>query len=94
MKKKKVKANRLSKEVNKNLRTINKSIIRNDFNSELKRFDKDILEIDEELDKDVEAVEKWVVERKKFFIKLGLVILFVLVSFIISELFLTTKVAG
>ncbi|MFA5259502.1 MAG: hypothetical protein WC402_05505 [Candidatus Pacearchaeota archaeon] len=94
MKKKKVKANRLSKEVNKNLRTINKSIIRNDFNSELKRFDKDILEIDEELDKDVEAVEKWVVERKKFFIKLGLVILFVLVLFIISELFLTTKVAG
>jgi len=94
MKKKKVKANRLSKEVNKNLRTINKSIIRNDFNSELKRFDKDILEIDEELDKDVEAVEKWVVKRKKFFIKLGLVILFVLVLFIISELFLTTKVAG
>jgi len=93
MKKKKVKANHLSK-ANKHSKTTNKRIIQNDLNSELKRFDKDMLEIDREISREVEEVEKWVIERKKFFIKLGIVILFVLALFIISELFLTTRATG
>jgi hypothetical protein len=93
MNKKKVKSNHLSK-VNKHSKTTNKRIIQNDLNSELKRFDKDMLEIDREISREVEEVEKWVIERKKFFIKLGIVILFVLALFIISELFLTTRATG
>jgi hypothetical protein len=93
MKKKKVKSNYLSK-VNKHSKTTNKRVIQNDLNSELKRFDKDMREIDREISREVEEVEKWVIERKKFFIKLGIVILFVLALFIISELFLTTRATG
>lgn len=94
MKKKNVRAKKLSKEVSKNFKSINKKIIQNDFNNELKRFDKDILKLDREIDNDVEYVERWIIERRKFFIKLGWVALLVLVLFIISELFLTVRVGA
>jgi hypothetical protein len=92
MEKKRAKVKALSKHVNKSLKSINKNIIRNDFNNGLRRLDKNILKIDKEIDKDVVDVERWVIERRKFFIKLGGVVLFVLILFVISELFLTVKI--
>jgi hypothetical protein len=50
-------------------------------NSKLKRFEK-------ELDKEFKEVEDWVIERRRFFIKLGWTILLILVLLLISHLFL------
>jgi hypothetical protein len=83
----------LSKEISKDIGSINRSL-GNNFNTGVKRFDKNINKLDKELDKEVQQVERWVIERRKFFIKLGWVILLILVLFIISELYLTVKVAG
>lgn len=94
MKKKRVKVNELSREINKDLGNINKNIIRTDFDSGVRRFNKDIDKIDKNINKEVQQVEKWVIERRKFFIKLGYVALLILVLFVISEIFLTVKVAG
>ena len=44
-----------------------------------------------ELEKEVEEVEAWVRERKKFFIKLGWVIGFIGLLLIISQLYIRTR---
>jgi len=47
---------------------------------------KDIKKIEKEIDKEVKEVEDWIYQRRKFFIKLGWVILLVLALFGISYL--------
>jgi len=44
--------------------------------------------IEKEIEDDVEEVEKWVIERRKFFIKLSIVIIFVILLILFSKYFL------
>ena len=53
---------------------------------------KDLNLFEKEINHDVYEVEKWVIARRKFFIKLGFVALLILVLFVISEFYLTVAV--
>ena len=55
---------------------------------------KEIKEFEKDLGKEVKEIEKWMVERKKFFIKLGFVIGFVIVLLVISYLYLRISGVG
>jgi hypothetical protein len=45
-------------------------------------------EIGAEVEKDAIEVEKWVIERRRFFIKLGAVALFIIILLLIASIFL------
>ena len=77
---------RLSKEIDKDVKLINQSILQSDLGRPIKRLDKDIRKIDKKFDKEVKEVEKWVIERRKFFIKLGWLIVLVICLLIASGL--------
>ena len=47
---------------------------------------KRIKKIEKTIEKDADEIEEWVVERKKFFIKLGWIAGFILISIIIRRL--------
>lgn len=74
MVKKKIK--KTSKKIIKKNKTISKKVInkKNNFKTELSE--------------EIEEVEKWIVERKNFFIKFGWVVLLVLGLLIISNIYL------
>lgn len=55
--------------------------------SEIKKIERDI-------EHEVEDVERWVIERRKFFIKLGWTILLVVALLIFSHFFLRVKGTG
>lgn len=59
-----------------------------------KKIKKEFKKIEKEIEEDIEDVEKWVIERKKFFIKLAWVIGFIGVLLIISNIYLKTKGLG
>lgn len=62
-----------------------------------KRFQKVNVEFDrfeKSLDKEVNKTERWVIERRRFFIKLGITVLLVLILFLISHLFLRVPGTG
>lgn len=47
--------------------------------------------VEKEIEKEAVEVEKWVLERRKFFIKLGGIILFVLVLILVLNLYLRVR---
>ncbi|MDP2925385.1 MAG: hypothetical protein Q8N99_03370 [Nanoarchaeota archaeon] len=65
-----------------------------DFQKNYNRFNNKISRIEKELDIEVKKAEKWVIERRKFFFKLGIVALLIITLLIISELFMKVKGAG
>lgn len=89
--KKKAKINKISSAVSNKSHNLNRKMLGKDLMDDLKVLDRSISRIDKEIDHEAQEIENWVVERRKFFIKLGWVALFVLVLFIISELYLTTN---
>ena len=54
---------------------------------EMKKFEKKV-------DREFEEVEQWIVERKKFLIKLGWVAGIIIVLLVVSHLYLRTKGFG
>ncbi len=50
--------------------------------------------IEKEIKKEIGKAEKWVVERRKFFIKLAKVIIFVLLLLMISNIYLRVRGIG
>jgi len=46
------------------------------------------------LQKEIQEIEQWVHEKRKFFKKLGITIAIILILIIISNLYLKVKVAG
>jgi hypothetical protein len=59
-----------------------------------KRKTSEFQRIEREIDEDVEDVEKWVIERRKFFIKLGWLVALVIILFILSNLLMKVKGVG
>ena len=61
-----------------------------------KKFDlgKEISEDIEEVGREVKELEKWMIERRKFFIKLGIVAGLIAILLILSNLFLRVKGFG
>ncbi len=47
-----------------------------------------------QLEKEIQEVEKWIIERRKFFKKAGLIILFIIILVIISKIFLNVEGLG
>lgn len=65
-----------------------------DFDKRFKKFNEGADKIERKIDKEVNQAERWVIERRKFFIKLVLTIMLIVVLLIISNLFLTIKGVG
>ncbi|MEK6859837.1 MAG: hypothetical protein AABX54_03410 [Nanoarchaeota archaeon] len=59
--------------------------------SEFKKIER---KIEREIEHEIKDVEKWVIERRKFFIKLGWTVLLVAALLIFSHFFLRVKGAG
>ena len=59
-----------------------------------KGLKKELKQFEKELGKELKDVEKWVKERKKFFIKLIWVVGFIAVLLIISHLYLRVQGVG
>jgi hypothetical protein len=55
-------------------------------------FKKDLEKVEKEIDKEVKEIEGWIIERRKFFIKLGWVVGIIAILLILSHLYL--RVAG
>jgi hypothetical protein len=55
------------------------------FKRDVRKAKKEVNKIEHEFKEEVEEVEKWVIERRKFFIKLGAVIVFILILLIILQ---------
>jgi len=55
---------------------------------------KEIKCIEKNIEKDIKDTEKWVYERRKFFIKLGFVVGLIAVLLIISSLYLRIRGVG
>ena len=71
-----------------------RTIKRKSVDRPLQDFNDEIKSIEREAIKDVQEVERWVIERRKFFIKLGITILIVLILLILSSIFMKTKGVG
>ena len=56
------------------------------FEKNVDNFENKISKIEDDIDKDVKVVENWVIQRRKFFIKLGLVIILILILMLILAL--------
>ena len=78
----------ISDEVKKGVDTIEESILRVDLNKETKRIDKSLKGVDKGVGKEVEEVERWVIERRKFFIRLGIFIVFLIFVLIYKWFFM------
>tara|TARA_Y100000310_G_scaffold288212_1_gene313672 strand:+ start:14087 stop:14290 length:204 start_codon:yes stop_codon:yes gene_type:complete len=61
---------------------------------DVKNIEKSIKGIEKDFAKDVKYVERWVYERKRFFIKLGIVGSVVALFLIISRLYLRVRGVG
>jgi hypothetical protein len=55
-------------------------------------FKKDLEKVEKEIDKEVKEIEGWIIERRKFFIKLGWVVGIIAILLVLSHLYL--RVAG
>ena len=51
-------------------------------------IENEIQDLEREVIREIKHAEKWMIERRKFLIKLGMVIAFVLVLIVASELYL------
>ena len=51
-----------------------KRVMRKRKTNEFQKIEKEVGLIEKEVEKDAEEVEKWIIERRKFFIKLGLIV--------------------
>jgi len=60
----------------------------------IKRKTSGLQNIEREIEHEVEDVEKWVVERRKFFIKLGWVLGLVILLLIVSNVLMKVKGVG
>ncbi|VVB78895.1 Uncharacterised protein [uncultured archaeon] len=58
------------------------------FEKRFRGFNNGVDIVEKEIDREVRDVEKWILERRKFFIKLGWTVLLVLVLLIFSHFFL------
>ena len=61
---------------------------------EIKILNEEIREVESNIHENIENVEAWVIERRKFLIKLGWVIGFVALLLILSSLYLRTTGMG
>lgn len=52
------------------------------------------ISIEKKIEKGVEDIEEWIIERRKFFIKLGFVVCFILLLLLISRFYLRVKGFG
>ena len=75
---------KLDREFSNDLKNINQSILRNDLGKSTKKFDKNLRKLDKEVDREFQPAERWVVERRKFFRKLGFLIALILVLLVLS----------
>lgn len=50
------------------------------------KIKKEIKKVEKTIKKDVDEIEEWVIERKKFFIKLGWIIGVIILSVVVSKL--------
>jgi len=85
MSKKKIKKRRQNKRANSGFRK---------FEKEVEQLEREVNVAGKDIEEEAEEVEKWVHERKKFFIKLGFVIGLVALLLIISHLYLRTSGVG
>ncbi len=65
-----------------------------DFEKRVRNFGNSVDDVEKEIDKNIIYAEKWVIARRKFFIKLGWTTIFILALLIVSELFMTVKVSS
>jgi hypothetical protein len=56
-----------------------------------KSSNNEFLKLEKQIEKDVVQVEKWIQERKKFFIKLGIVIILIVLLLIISNILVSLR---
>ena len=61
---------------------------------EMKQIDKSIKGIEKNIKRDIRYAENWIHERKKFFIKLGIVIIIVAVLLMLSKIYLLVNAVG
>ena len=64
------------------------------FKKEIQKLDKEIGQIGNNIQENIKDVEKWVLARRKFLIKLGFVVGFIAVLLILSNLYLRTTGIG
>lgn len=57
-------------------------------------FNREVENVEKEIEHEVKNVEKWIIERRKFFIKLGWTILLIAALWIFSHFFLRVKGVG
>lgn len=53
---------------------------------EIKRLNKELEDIEDNVQENFEDIQKWVIERRKFFIKLGWVAGFIILLLVLSNL--------
>jgi len=60
------------------------------FKKEIKKLNREISTVEKNIGENIEAVEDWVIARRKFLIKLGWVVGFIGILLILSNLYLRT----
>lgn len=55
------------------------------FEKRVKKFGKEVEDFDDEIDREVKEVEEWILQRRKFFIKLAIVVGAVIVLMLILK---------
>lgn len=68
-----------------------RKVRRSGFDKELRDIDKNINILDRDFNKQAKDVERWVIERRKFFIKLGFVLALIIILIIVSNILLTVR---
>jgi len=53
-----------------------------------KRETNEFLKFEKELEEDVRGVEKWVIERRRFFIRLGIFLVFMILILLFAKFFI------
>jgi len=76
----------------KRIKIVKKKVVKG--KSRIKKEENVIEDIKENLEETAEEVEQWVIERKKFFKKLGWVVGFIVLLLIISHFYLRVKGVG
>lgn len=66
----------------------------NAFEKRFNFFNKKFNSVEKEIEHEIKDVEKWMIERRKFFIKLGWTVLLVAALWIFSHFFLRVKGVG
>lgn len=65
-----------------------------DFEKRFRNFNNGVDKVEKEIDREVRDVEKWIIERRKFLIKLGWTILLIIALLVFSHFFLRVEGIG